>query len=51
MAPGVRSEPFLLPSFGELPFSQQQQTWKGKAGNTKGGSITVPWTSFLTGLD
>jgi len=22
-----------------------------KAGNTKGGSITVPWTSCLTGLE
>jgi hypothetical protein len=25
--------------------------WKDEAGNTKGGSITVPLTSCLTGLE
>ncbi len=27
------------------------QRWRVKAGNTKGGSITVPLTSCLTGLN
>jgi hypothetical protein len=30
---------------------QQSLIFMGKAGNTKGGSITVPLTSCLTGLD
>jgi hypothetical protein len=29
----------------------QARDWKFKAGNTKGGSIIVPLTSSLTGLE
>jgi hypothetical protein len=37
----------------ERGFENQQKNWKRykKAGNTKGGSITVPLTSCLTGLE
>ncbi len=32
-------------------FSNVHSTQRPRAGNTKGGSITVPLTSCLTGLD